>query len=153
MTGCQAYGPSMALPAALRESSGVAWSRSRPEVLLSHNDSGHKPVIYALDRQGKPVGEIPLGHARNQDWEDIATGNCEGGSCIYVADTGDNDEVRDRVVLYRLLDTGVYDGSRRAPEVFPILLPDGPRDIEAVFVLPGEEVFFVTKGRSHPVTV
>jgi hypothetical protein len=38
-------------------------------------------------------------------------------------------------------------------EVFPFSLPDGPRDIEAIFVLPGEEVFFVSKGRRDPITV
>jgi hypothetical protein len=73
--------------------------------------------------------------------------------CIYVADTGDNDEARDRVFLYRVADAGVYDGPPRRAEVFPMVLPDGPRDIEAVFVLPSEEVFFVTKGRNHPATV
>jgi hypothetical protein len=34
-----------------------------------------------------------------------------------------------------------------------MVLPDGPRDMEALFVLPGEELYFITKGRSHPVTV
>lgn len=153
MTGCRSAGMTLALPEVLRESSGVAWSRSKPGVLLSHNDSGHDPIIYALDWQGGLVGEIPLRGARNRDWEDIATGECETGTCIYVADTGDNAEVRKRVVLYRLTDTGVYDGSPRTAEAFPMALPDGSRDIEALFVLPGEEVYFVTKGRSHPVTV
>ena len=32
-------------------------------------------------------------------------------------------------------------------------LPDGPRDIEALLVLPGERVLVVTKGRNDPVTV
>jgi hypothetical protein len=32
-------------------------------------------------------------------------------------------------------------------------LPDGPRDIEAMYVLPPEQIFFVTKGRNHPVTI
>jgi len=34
-----------------------------------------------------------------------------------------------------------------------MVLPDGPRDMESVFVLPGEEVFFVSKGRSDAVTL
>jgi hypothetical protein len=38
-------------------------------------------------------------------------------------------------------------------EVFPIVLPNGPRDIEAIFVLPGGEVHFISKGRNDPVTV
>ena len=34
-----------------------------------------------------------------------------------------------------------------------MVLPDGPRDIEAMYVLPTEQIFFVTKGRNHPVTI
>ncbi len=34
-----------------------------------------------------------------------------------------------------------------------MVLPDGPRDIEAMYVLPGEQIFFVTKGRNHRITV
>lgn len=152
-TGCEPAGLARALPEILRESSGVAWSRSQPGVLFTHNDGGHEASIYALDIQGALLGKIPLEGARNRDWEDIATGECGSGSCIYLADIGDNDEVRNRVFLYRLRDPGVYDGSPQLAEAFPMVLPDGPRDMEAVFVLPGEEVFFVSKGRSHAVTL
>lgn len=62
----------------------------------------------------------------------MATGECLGGNCIYIADIGDNQEIRDRVYLYRISDTGIYDGSAQLPEVFPMILPDGPRDMEAV---------------------
>jgi hypothetical protein len=153
ITGCRPSGLAVGLPAVLRESSGVAWSRSRPGVLLSHNDSGHTPTLYALNPDGRLLGAITLGGARNRDWEDIATGECDAGMCIYVADTGDNDEVREQISLYRVTDTGIFDGPPRRADLFPMILPEGPRDIEAVFVLPGEEVFFVTKGRNHPVTV
>ena len=146
-------GQARALPRVLRESSGVAWSRSEPGVLFSHNDGGHEATIYVLDREGSLLGEIPLQGARNQDWEDLATGVCPSGPCIYVADVGDNDRVRRQITLFRIEDPGIYDGSPMIPEAFPMVLPDGPRDIESVFVLPGEEVFFVSKGRGHAVTL
>ena len=152
-TGCEPVGPAHALPRVLRESSGVAWSRSQPGVLFSHNDGGNEPTIYALDREGALLGEIPVQGARNRDWEDLATGECPSGWCIYVADIGDNDRDRTQIRLFRIEDTGVYDGLPRVPEVFTMVLPDGPRDMESVFVLPGEEVFFVSKGRSHAVTL
>ena len=152
-TGCQPSSPTRPLPDVLKESSGVAWSRARSGVLLSHNDSGNEARVYALSPQGELLGDLLLRGVRNRDWEDIATGECPMGSCIYVADTGDNEEVRARVVLYRLTDTGAYDGLARDVEAFPMILPDGPRDIEAVFVLPGEEVFFVSKGRKDAVTL
>lgn len=141
------------LPDLLGESSGAAWSRVRSDVLFSHNDGGDGAVIYALDGQGSLLGEIPLAGARNQDWEDIATGPCDAGFCIYVADVGDNEEVRDFVMLYRAVDTGTYDGTPVSADAFRMLLPDGARDIESLFVLPGERVFLVSKGRNGPVTV
>lgn len=152
-TGCQRRGPTVGLPDILWESSGVAWSRAQPGVLLSHNDGGHPPSLYALDTAGALLAEIPLLGAQNRDWEDVATGECAAGACIYLADIGDNQEIRDRIILYRLTDPGVYDGTPRRADAFPMVLPDGPRDMESIFLLPGEEVFFVSKGRNHPVTL
>lgn len=144
----------IALPSILRETSGVAWSRARPGVLFSHNDGGHEAAIYVLNGlDGSLRGESPLQGVRNRDWEDIATGECPAGSCIFLADIGDNEEVRNHITLYRVPDLGVYDNSPLDAEAFRMTLPDGPRDMEAVFVLPGEEIFFVSKGRNHPVTL
>ena len=152
-TACVPTGPARALPDILRESSGVAWSRSREDILFSHNDGGHPASIYAIDFEGALKGEIPLEGVSNRDWEDIATAECDTGSCIYIADVGDNEEVRNRITLYRVTDPGVYDGTPLPADAFPMVLPDGPRDMEALFVLPGERVFFVSKGRSDAVTL
>ena len=35
-----------------------------------------------------------------QDWEDIESGSCDEGHCLYVADIGDNDAARADVVIY-----------------------------------------------------
>lgn len=153
ITGCRPVGQTQRLPDILKESSGAAFSRSQPGLVFSHNDGGNEATIYVLDPGGTLQGEIPLAGIKNRDWEDIATGKCPSGNCIYVADIGDNQEIRDEIFLYRITDTGSYDGSARRPEVFPMTLPDGPRDMEALFVLPGEEVFFVSKGRDHGVTL
>jgi len=131
----------------------LAWSRARPGILLTHNDGGHPATIYALDVSGSVVGELPLEGTRNQDWEDIATSDCQAGSCIYLADVGDNSESRETITLYRLEDPGTYLGDSAVPDVFPMVLPDGPRDIEALFILPGEEPYLLTKGRRHAATL
>jgi hypothetical protein len=152
-TGCQPVAPTFPLPGDLRESSGVAWSRTHPGILWSHNDGG-EAFLYALDLEGHLVARIPFEGASMGDLEDLATGECPSGTCLYLADTGDNQGIRPHLQLLRITEPGSLDGPwPLKAEAFPFSLPDGPRDIEAVFVLPGEEVFFVSKGRRDPLTV
>lgn len=151
-TGCQYLPPPHALPDALNESSGIAWSRAHPSILWSHNDGG-EAVLYALDQEGNLVARIPVAGARVWDWEDLAVGDCPTGTCLYLADTGDNQEVRSRAQLLRIPEPTTLEETPVTAEVFPIALPNGPRDVEAIFVLPGGEVFFISKGRNDPLTV
>ena len=172
--GCRPTSSGIAFPDDLRESSGVAVCLRHPGTFWTHNDAGS--VLYAVDRDGSITARFPLAD-RLRDWEDLALSTCpEDGSCLYLADLGDNYEERaaGRIQLLRIPEpdptasgvdstgsgadpTGagveVDADGRLASESFPIRLPDGPRDIEALVVLPGERVFFVTKGRNHPVTV
>lgn len=152
-TGCRLAAPPFPLPESLDESSGVARSRIHPGVLWSHNDGGD-PILYALDTLGRLNTRISFHGERIWDMEDVAVGDCPGGSCIYLADTGDNQEVRPQVQILRIPEPSTLnEGDTLTAEVFPIALPDGPRDIEALFVLPGGEVYLVSKGRSDPQTV
>lgn len=119
-------------------------------------------MLYAVDQEGSITARFPLSE-RLGDWEDLAVSTCtEHGSCLYLADLGDNYEERSagRIQLHRMLEpdpTGSgdeLDAEGRLPsESFPIRLPDGARDIEALLVFPGERVYVITKGRNHPVTV
>ena len=154
----------IALPGQLDESSGVAVGLRDPEVLWTHNDDGS--VLYAVDREGS-IGAAYSIVPELQDWEDIAAATCEThGTCLYLADTGDNAERRGdgsiRVIRIAEPEVGIpgEEGSEAGRarreiqgEVFPIRLPDGPRDVEALLVFPGERVYVVTKGRNHAVTV
>ena len=167
---CRPVEPAIALPGYLFETSGVAASILNPALVWTHNDGGRGPFLYALDRDGQLRARIELSR-RNRDWEDIARARCELGACLYVANTGDNSERRDNISLYRLAEPEVADeldvnadgnvntggnvDADRSVDVerYRMTLPDGPRDIEAMYVLPGEQIFFVTKGRNHPVTV
>jgi hypothetical protein len=152
-TGCTPVAPPHPLPEGLEESSGIALSRTHPGVFWSHND-GDADVLYALNAEGQLLGRIPFLAPRISDLEDLATGDCPRGSCLYLADTGDNQEVRPRLQLLRIREPGSLDRPELLEaEVFPFSLPDGPRDIEAIFVLPEEDVFFISKGRQDPVTV
>lgn len=151
--GCEPRERGAPLPDVLRETSGVAVSRAHRDVFWSHNDSDSVPTVYALDPGGRLLATVRLSGARIRDWEDMAVGACPGGSCLYLGDIGDNYERWDHLVLYRLPEPAPEDADGVEAEAFPMRLPDGPRDMEAIFVLPGGAVHFVTKGRSHPVEV
>ncbi len=152
-TGCQLAAPPSPLPDALHESSGVASSLAHPGTIWSHNDGG-EPLLFALDMEGRLLARIPFHGGAVWDWEDMAVSRCGDWSCLYLADIGDNEEIRDPVRLLRIREpTDLDEEVSLTAEEFPVSLPDGPRDMEAIFVLPEEEVFFVSKGRSHAQTV
>lgn len=156
MTGvrapCVAVSPTYPL-SGVPESSGIVPSHGFPGVFWTHNDSEWDAVLFAVDSEGQPVGEVRVSGAENVDWEDLDIAQCEQGSCLYISDTGDNAERRPEVRLYRVPEPAPDAGVTAPADVFPLRLPDGPRDIEAAFVIPPEQLYFVTKGRNHRVAL
>ena len=150
--GCEVASQPMALSPELEETSGAAVSAAHPGTIWTHND-GARPVLHALDREGRTVGRTRVPGVDLDDWEDLERADCDAGSCLYLADTGDNEEARDRVVIYRIPEPEPGAAESALPDAFPVVFPDGPRDVEALFVLPGERAYVVTKGRSGPVVV
>jgi hypothetical protein len=141
------------LPAGLEESSGVVVSLARPGVLWTHNDSGWDAVLFAVRSTGALLGEVEVQGAGNRDWEDIAFGPCPAGECLYIGDIGDNAAVHDEIAVYRVPEPAPGDARSAPAERFPMRYPEGPRDAEALFVLPDGQLFVVTKGRASPVTL
>ena len=110
------------LPSELRESSGLAVSRTQPGVLWSHNDSGDAPTLYAIDLKGRLLARVAVTDAIARDWEDIAMGTCpweepSGRQCLYVADTGNNDRSRDVLTVFVVLEPTIAgaDPAQSAP--------------------------------------
>jgi hypothetical protein len=142
----------------LRESSGVAVSRTHHGVLWTHNDSGDGPFIYATDTAGKDRGAVRVTGAAAVDWEDIALGPCPRatGSCLYLADTGDNNEVRSSVFVYAVPEpappaAGDSVATTSPAAVLQLVYPGGPADVEAIYVARDATLYLVTKGRSRGV--
>ena len=144
----------------LIESSGVAVSHAYPGVLWTHNDSGDGPYLYATDLRGTDRGALLVPGAQAIDWEDMSLGPCpprvNADTCIYLADTGDNLEFRPFVTIYAIPEptpperAGDTLGTTRAPAVLRLRYPDGPHDVEAVYVSPRDTaVFLVSKGATR----
>lgn len=150
---CRVRREGVPLSRGVSESSGVAFGRRNPGAVWTHNDSGGDAVVFAADSTGRRFSPVEVQGARNRDWEDIAVGSCPSGNCLFIADTGDNHAERKDVEIIRVPEPGR--GARRtAPaETFQARYPGGPRDAEAMFVLPGGRVYLLTKGRNSPVAL
>jgi hypothetical protein len=153
-SSCAAYGAvattgSVASPL-LKELSGLAPSRVHPGIYYAHNDSGDFPRFFAFDLSGADRGEFRL--ASNVfvvDWEDMAVGPCDTGSCLYFGDVGDNFLLRASYAIYVVPEPAEIDPP--APQtvthvVLPYRYPDGPHNSEAILVHPATgDIYVVTK--------
>jgi len=153
-----------AVPDELKESSGLAISRTQQGVLWSHNDSGDGPSLYAIDIAGKLLGVFHVSGAMARDWEDISTGPCPAGlstpapaeksECLFIADTGDNNQVRPDVSIYIVAEPRVADAGAEATVAARTVryrYPSGPTDAEALAVKPNGDLTIVSKGRSGTI--
>lgn len=132
---------------ALDEASGVAASRTHPDVFYLHNDSGDSARLFVIDGHGGDLGVLEVAGADAVDWEDVAVGPCDSKSCIFIGDIGDNDTERESYDLYRLPEPARFVGDKPlTAERFSFTYPDGPHDAETLLVHPTSgAVYIVTK--------
>jgi hypothetical protein len=123
-------------PPELRELSGLVASRRHPGVFWAHNDSDHALALYAVDAEGRVLARFPLLGARALDVEDVAVTPCEAGTCILLADVGDNGRKRAGVQLLRLPEPATLEGRALRVEALPFTYADGAHDAESLLVEP-----------------
>jgi hypothetical protein len=143
-------GPSLCKPvgkpqslANVPEASGVAVSARHPGLLWTLNDSG-EPQLFGFDASGKSA-RVTVTGAELRDWEDLALGKCLSGTCLYIADIGDNRGSRQRVTVYRVPEPERGSAATAMAEAFHAIYPDHPHDAEAFLVTPRDDWFIVTK--------
>lgn len=153
-TSCSAWAAPEAqgtLPLELSEVSGLAASARNPGVLFAHNDSGDTARFFALDGTGALLATFALPDASAVDWEDVARGPCDAGSCLFFGDVGDNDRVRGRYAVYRVPEPLVVSGQPGPHAVsferFELTYPDGGSfNAEAILVHPASgDLYVLTK--------
>ncbi len=122
------------------ESSGLAKSRGEKHRWWTHNDSGDKPRVFAIEIPQDPEQEtsvfaVEVENAKAVDWEDMAPGTVDGKNVLWLGDIGDNGARRSHVMIY-LVDepTGpLRDGDKISLRgAWAIQYEDGPRDCEAI---------------------
>ena len=155
-TRCTAYATPMqtgsVAPSELSALSGLAMSRAQPEILFAHNDHD-RPVVYALDLQGRLHARVTLDGAETTDIEDIAVGPCGTQTCVYLADIGDNAATRQTYSVLRFAqpevpstpgDTAMTLG-KTSYEQIHFTYDDGSHNAESLMVAPNGNLYVVTK--------
>ncbi len=133
----------------IRESSAAVRSFSHAGVYWTLNDSGNDERLFAFDTAGRDLGAVRITGARNRDWEAMATGPCPEGRCLVVGDVGDNLARHETVTLWRVPEPAPPGAGREvasAPaRALALRFPDGPRDVEALWMDADTAVWLVTK--------
>lgn len=123
----------------IAESSGLV---VRGDRVLTINDSGDGPYVYAVDRStGETLAVTTFDDEEPEDLEAIAAGR---GRSVWVGDIGDNQRARGSVRVHRLVPSP--SGGTVEAETFELTYPDRSHDAETLLVHPRtEEVLLVTK--------
>jgi hypothetical protein len=130
------------------EASGIAASRKRDDVLWLHNDSGDEARLFAVDTAGRLLAEVRIQNATHVDWEDMASARINGVARLYIGDVGDNRGSRTHITVYRIDEPIISPDWRDTvlsvqAERMALQYPDGPRDCEALFVDPRNEMIYL----------
>ncbi len=129
----------------LVEASGAATSTRLPNVFWSQNDSGNDDLIFAFDSTGGARGTLPVTGARNRDWEALAIGPCVEGSCLFIADVGDNNARRSELTIWRVPEPLPTDTATLPATPLRFRYEDGSHDVEAMWIAPDSAVLLLTK--------
>lgn len=141
---------------AIDEASGLVVGRANPHVLWTHNDSGDRSRIFAIDLEGRTLATVEVRGARNRDWEDMAARTVKGRHLLYVGDIGDNVSRYKRIRIYRFPEPVLSGGAGATLEVdrfdtLELRYPDGARNAETLLVDPASgDIVIVTKGTNRP---
>lgn len=138
----------------LSEASGL--DRGATGALWTHNDSGDTARLFALHDDGTVHGELSLTGTSARDWEDLSAATLpELGAVLLVADTGDNNRVRDDVRLVVVAEPDPTSLPASAPALAHIALtyPGGPEDVEAVAVDPLDSSLWLVGKRTEDAPI
>ena len=152
----------------INESRGLACSNKDKHILWTHNDSGHMPIIYAMNHKGEDLATFHLeGKSWEEpllanDWEDMDAFEYQGKPYLLIADTGDNYKLRfgyqihiikePNLQLKLKADLKKYARSAISPEwTINFVFENGHSyDVESVAVdMRNEKIILLTKRTKH----
>lgn len=149
----------------ITESSGLAASPCQTDVLWTHNDSGDKAFVFAINPKGEKLATFSVTGAENKDWEDMAIFKDEKGECfLYVGDIGNNERLKSEFKIYRFREPEVTEAAANsskknpvpteAAEVIKFSYPEYRHDAETLMVHPKTgDIYILSKRLSGAAAV
>ncbi|WP_437318133.1 cell wall anchor protein [Sorangium sp. So ce385] len=133
------------------EMSGLAASRVNPGILYAHSENNANFV--AIQKTNAAVVGSYVAGVLPWDWEDIATGPCPAGSCIFMGDigrfSGRPPPYPTTFAVVRMKEPNLAAGETSGTvsgDRFPFQYPDTPQNAEALMVHPTTgDIYVVTK--------
>ncbi|MCY0988760.1 cell wall anchor protein [Nannocystis sp. ILAH1] len=137
---------------AIVEPSGLAASRVSPGVIYVHNEDTTAVVAISASN-ASTLGTFAVAGVTPADWEDVATGPCPTGKCIFMGDIGRSSAnfptPPSTFAVYRIPEPDVAGGQTSGnltAEKFPFQYPDSPKDAESIMVHPTTgDIYVITK--------
>jgi hypothetical protein len=150
---CTVLQAGIRLPVNVRESSGLARGIREPTRLWTHNDRGNEAELFAVGTDGRLLQTVRVTNAAPGDWEDLEAGPCRSGTCLFAADIGDNEAIRESIAILEIPEPAGDVSEVAAVSIIRAVFPDRPRDAESLFLLPTGDLHIVSKGREGPITI
>ncbi len=144
------------LPKQLNENSGIVTFNSKSAWFIE--DGGNYDKIYNVNFDGEIVKTLKVKGAKNEDWEDLTK---DHNGNVYIADTGNNNNKRKNLVVYKIPNPETEKGDKIDAEKIQFYYPEQKEfppkksnlfyDAEAIFYA-NNQLYIITKNRSHPFT-
>jgi hypothetical protein len=138
----------------ITESSGLALSTRDPNVLWTHNDSGDKARIFALDLTGRHLGEFIIEDESFKDFEDIVSYEYEGKHRLLIGDVGNNRSKRNSGTIYVVKEPKLTEDHAKETESISIIrkfkyqYDNGPQNCESLAIdAATRTLYFVEKNQ------
>lgn len=159
----------------INEASGLVASRENPGFLWTHNDSGDEARIFLIDTLARLQAIYYLEGVEARDWEEIAWMHADGRNFLIIGDIGDNRAVRPYISIHIIPEPRLAASASpvaatspaaaavrgKAPltdtipaahiRTFTLQYEDGPRDAEAMFFDPQDELLYIISKRELQV--
>jgi hypothetical protein len=127
----------------LEEMSGIVSSRIYKNLLYHVQDSSNDPLILITDHNGRLLHQVRYADSVT-DPEALSQGPCPwGGSCLFVADTGDNFHIRGTKRIHAIDERSMFTNSLHSAEMEFQFPKQDHLDVEALAVHPGTGDMFL----------